>query len=174
VEILLILILYGRLYKRFISSQGISKRIISFSVFLIVVLLSVGAFGCSKSQTYLSPYVSGYVGLIVYVPEGSFQRDDNKKSEVVINRGFFMMAHEVTSSQFYTVTKIEVPGNYNNNLPAKFINWYHAIVFCNTLSLLENLEPVYSVSGYTDPEVWLDLYCFSHENDNSLWTKIVL
>jgi formylglycine-generating enzyme required for sulfatase activity len=34
--------------------------------------------------------------------------------------------------------------------PVQQVNWYHAIAFCNKLSIAEELDPVYSVSGVTD------------------------
>ena len=33
-------------------------------------------------------------------------------------------------------------------------NWYHAIAFCNQLSIDEGLTPVYTVNGSTVPDVW--------------------
>jgi formylglycine-generating enzyme required for sulfatase activity len=34
--------------------------------------------------------------------------------------------------------------------PAQYVNWFHAIAFCNKLSIAEGLTPAYSVSGITD------------------------
>jgi formylglycine-generating enzyme required for sulfatase activity len=41
-------------------------------------------------------------------------------------------------------------------LPVEMINWYEAIVFCNKLSLMENLNPVYRVDNSTNPDDWGD------------------
>jgi formylglycine-generating enzyme required for sulfatase activity len=38
--------------------------------------------------------------------------------------------------------------------PVQMVNWYHAIAFCNKLSLKEGLEPVYTVSGVSN---WANL-----------------
>ena len=38
--------------------------------------------------------------------------------------------------------------------PVQQVNWYHAIAFCNKLSLLEGLTPVYTVSGVSN---WVNL-----------------
>ena len=38
--------------------------------------------------------------------------------------------------------------------PAYYVSWYDAIVYCNLLSKHDNLNPVYSVGGKTDPTKW--------------------
>ena len=38
--------------------------------------------------------------------------------------------------------------------PVNYVNWYNAIVYCNTLSISENLTPCYTISDSTDPTVW--------------------
>jgi uncharacterized repeat protein (TIGR02543 family) len=38
--------------------------------------------------------------------------------------------------------------------PVDRVSFYAALVFCNRLSKLEGLEPVYTISGSTDPEDW--------------------
>jgi hypothetical protein len=79
-------------------------------VFSAVLVLYSGIIpGCSGPANRPGPYSSEYAGLLVYVPEGSFQRDGNKKNVVVIENGFFMMDKEVTASQFYAVMDDAVP-----------------------------------------------------------------
>lgn len=43
-----------------------------------------------------------------------------------------------------------VTGDAQRNLPMSRINWYHAMAYCNKLSLMEGLTPCYSVEGITD------------------------
>jgi len=51
--------------------------------------------------------------------------------------------------------------------PVQNVNWYHAIAFCNKLSLLEGLTPAYTVSGVSD---WASLAFNSiPTTDNATW-----
>ena len=40
------------------------------------------------------------------------------------------------------------------NNPVNYVNWYNALVYCNKLSIKENLTPCYTISGSTDPDTW--------------------
>ena len=51
--------------------------------------------------------------------------------------------------------------------PVQGISWYHALSFCNTLSLLEGLVPVYSINGRTNPMDWGSVPATSSESWNA-------
>lgn len=96
-----------------------------------------------------------------YVPAGSFQRDSTTENISIISNSFRMSESEVTRLQFKSVmgtdpsteanaTSTNPPGTD----PVQMSNWYHAIAFCNKLSLAEGLNPVYTVSTVSD---WLAL-----------------
>jgi len=87
------------------------------------------------------------------VHAGSFQRDDTATNVSVISTAFRMSQHEITRAQFLTVMGTDPSNASFSNVtsdPVQEVNWYHAIAFCNKLSLAEGLVPVYSVSGITD------------------------
>ncbi len=67
-----------------------------------------------------------------------------------------MSQHEITQTQFTAVTGLANPSSFPavTNGPVETIRWYLALVFCNQLSMLEGLTPVYSVNGSTDPATW--------------------
>ena len=87
---------------------------------------------------------------MVWVPAGSFQRDSNAVNISVISQGFTMSKYEITRQQFLDVMGMD-PSDTDCSSgmsdPVQMVNWYHAIAFCNKLSLSEGLTPVYSVSG---------------------------
>ena len=90
------------------------------------------------------------IGTLKYVPTGTFQRDSDPANLSVVS-GFWMSQFEITRAQWTAVTGWADPSATNHssgvNDPVQQLNWYHAIAFCNKLSLLEGLTPVYSVTG---------------------------
>lgn len=45
-------------------------------------------------------------------------------------------------------------GKNTDNYPVEQVSWYDAIYFCNKLSEINGLQPVYSVNGQTDVRFW--------------------
>lgn len=50
-----------------------------------------------------------------------------------------------------------VPDDVQAKRPVDSVSWYNALVFCNKLSILSKLTPVYSINGTTDPAAWGDV-----------------
>ena len=76
---------------------------------------------------------------------------------------FVMGQYEVTQQLYLAVMKewggtdIRKPSDTNgegDEYPAYYVSWYDAVVFCNELSKLMGLEPVYSKGGQTDTSKW--------------------
>ena len=65
-----------------------------------------------------------------------------------------MLKTEVTQELYESVMGVNPSRNKGDDLPVESVSWYDAIYFCNMLSLLKNLEPVYSVNGETDVRKW--------------------
>ena len=61
---------------------------------------------------------------------------------------------EVTQSLYQDVMGENPSGNEGEDYPVECVSWYDAIYFCNNLSLLCGLTPVYSVNGNTNPDKW--------------------
>ena len=71
----------------------------------------------------------------------------------VIIDDLYFSDHEVTQAEFSEILKYDfAPFQFtgNGNRPAESINWYAAIAYCNKKSLLEGLQPCYSVEGIDD------------------------
>jgi uncharacterized repeat protein (TIGR02543 family) len=111
---------------------------------------------------------------MVYVSAGIFtmgsptdeenRRSDETQHSVTLT-GFYMGKYEVTQEQYVEVMGMgSNPSNFKTavagesgtpgKLPVETVSWYDAIVFCNKLSMMEGLNPVYSISGSTDPSTW--------------------
>ncbi len=107
-------------------------------------------------------------GEMVFVAGGTFTMGDTR-GEGLPNE---LPTHQVTLSPFYIgkypVTQAEyeailtAAGIYwednqfegNPNNPREKVNWYATLVYCNLLSLAEDLTPAYSITGSTDPHHW--------------------
>jgi sulfatase modifying factor 1 len=110
--------------------------------------------GATKAYTVA---VSRTLLTMVTVPAGSFQRDATATNISTITTAFRMSEKEITMEQFVAVTGLANPSySFTTviNGPVQTANWYHALVFCNKLSMAEGLTPVYTISGSTVPDAW--------------------
>ncbi len=102
-------------------------------------------------------YHSPSIGILKYIPGGSFQRD-GKIFNISTVSAFFMSEYEITRAQFAAITGIKDPSNSGHSTglidPVQRVNWYHTLVFCNKLSMTEGLTPVYTINDSTDPTRW--------------------
>jgi hypothetical protein len=68
--------------------------------------------------------------------------------------------HEVTQKEFTTYCKYDFPTPYetgvgvDDNMPAYYVSWCDAIIYCNLRSIAEGYTPVYSINGETNPAKW--------------------
>lgn len=76
----------------------------------------------------------------------------------VITRGYWMAETEVTQALFEMVMEVNpskfqgssyppAAGEIQGRRPVEQVNWYHAVAFCNRLSVLAGKQPVYSSNG---------------------------
>ncbi len=114
-------------------------------------------------------YSSAHIGTLVYVPAGTFQRDATSTNRSVVSE-FRMSQYEITRAQWTAVTgwadPSYTPYSSGMNDPVQRVNLYDAIAFCNKLSLLEGLTPVYTVSGVDFTTL---TYAQIPTTDNATW-----
>jgi formylglycine-generating enzyme required for sulfatase activity/uncharacterized protein YjdB len=129
--------------------------------------------------------------VMVSIPAGTFtmgspttepNRNSDETQHSVTLSGFSISKYQVTQAQWLTVmgktiveqqalaTTSTTDYGRGGNYPIYYVSWYDTIVFCNKLSLLEGLEPVYSISGKTNPSDWGDI----PTNNNSTWNAVVM
>ena len=119
---------------------------------LVAAVLIMVIIGCGSSDSVpaSSDYISANIGTLKYVPAGSFQRDATLANISTVSSGFRMSQYEITRAQFLDIMGTD-PSNSGHSSgmsdPVQHIDWYHAIAFCNKLSIAEGLDQVYSVSG---------------------------
>jgi formylglycine-generating enzyme required for sulfatase activity len=91
--------------------------------------------------------------------------------------GFSISKYPVTQAQYQAVMGSN-PSSFSSNpasgevqgkRPVDSVSWYNAIVFCNKLSLLEGLNPAYSINNSTDPSAWGDVPA---DDNNAAWIAV--
>ena len=103
---------------------------------------------------------------LVYISGGSFQMGnpdssiDGSNSErpvhTVTVSSFSMSKYQVTQGQYEAVMGSNPSSSYGvgDNYPVYYVSWYDALVFCNKLSVMEDLTPAYRINGSTDTATW--------------------
>jgi formylglycine-generating enzyme required for sulfatase activity len=129
-------------------------RRIFTGVLLVATALLFGGCSIGGGDTTPLDYSSPTIGTLKYVPAGTFQRDSDPGNTSTVS-AFRMSEYEIGRMQFYLVMGAdpsEIACSSGINDPVQMANWYHAIAFCNKLSIAEGLTPVYSVSTVSDWE----------------------
>lgn len=118
---------------------------------------SANNISASCEVTVEADRTSGNIGDLRVVPGGSF---NNGASSVTVDT-FWMSETEITQGQYLSVMGVNpswfVPANgadLDLTRPVEQVSWYDALVFCNTLSIREGRDPVYSIQNSTDPDLW--------------------
>ncbi len=114
---------------------------------------------------------------MIYVTGGSFEMgcgtgqsdcegDENPVHTVTLSN-FYIGKYEVTQAQYLAVMGTNPVSGYGvgDNYPVYYVSWYHTLVFCNKLSMMEGLTPVYTISGSTNPDNWGAV----PTSDNATW-----
>ena len=127
-----------------------------------------------KYKVSVNKTVSNVPEGFVKIPAASIAETESLSSEVFVSgrnlkiASFYMSDHEVTRGEYKavmgsdpsTADAHDKDGNeltgYDNvkNNPVNNINWYYALVYCNTRSIKEGLTPCYAIGGKTNPSEW--------------------
>lgn len=84
---------------------------------------------------------------MVEIPAGKIElRDDRIKQKWTVEVQPFLLAKfPVTQELYFEITK-EKPATFEGNrLPVETVTWKDAVIFCNALSMLEGLNPCYTI-----------------------------
>lgn len=101
----------------------------------------------------VADYDSSIIGTMKHVPGGTFSRDGQRMNRSTVS-SFWMAVYPVTRAQWVRVmgegtdpsSTIHSSGL---NDPVQMVSWYDAVDFCNKLSSMELMEPVYVMSERT-------------------------
>jgi len=67
---------------------------------------------------------------------------------------FLISAYEITQSLYEAATGTNPSSTKGSLKPVQKVSWYDAVAFCNKLSVMESLDPVYTVNSISDPDLW--------------------
>lgn len=129
-------------------------------------------------------------GGFVKIPAKSIKGTETwtPESKVFINgrkieiQAFYMCDHPVTRAEYKAIigsdpSRSEAYNKEGNKLsedavgnnPVNSVCWYDAIVYCNKLSIKENLTPCYTIKDSIDPENW----DYVPRDNDDIWDAVV-
>jgi formylglycine-generating enzyme required for sulfatase activity len=113
------------------------------------------------------------------IPAGSFVRN----THTITLSAFRMSKFQVTQELYQAVmgnnpslfSSNPADGEIQGKRPVETVNWYHAIVFCNRLSLREGLTPAYEMQTEADTSEWSsnpDTWGTLPTSSNARWNNV--
>jgi formylglycine-generating enzyme required for sulfatase activity len=162
-----------------ISSNSGSSEAISLGVNPIEITVTAedGTVKTYTVRVHVPEYTSANVGNMMYLPAGTYQRDATPTNLSTVS-SFSLGATEVTRAQYLSIMGTD-PSNTGlttgTNDPVNTVNFYHAIAFCNKLSIAEGLTEVYTVTVGATP---VDFDSINHGDvpttSNTDWDSVVV
>ena len=156
------------------------------SIFVIAIIVMIGfvAVACDNGSTGDNGPKAGDLwtsesGIAFScIPAGTFTMGPdvwNNGATFSVTLSAFKMSRYTVTQELYQAVMGTNPSSFSSNpegtevqgeRPVETVNWYHAIAFCNKLSIRDGLTPVYSVTGIN----WETLtYAAIPTSNNTTW-----
>ena len=146
------------------------KKTLAFGL-VFFAFITAAFIACATQKTAIGKGSQSLIKMIS-VPGGSFSMGgpgegglvNEQPVQQVTLQTFLLGQYEVTQGQYFEITGMR-PSSCKTNpensdpegwmtLPVEMVSWYEALIFCNKLSIKENLEPVYRINDSVDPDSW--------------------
>ena len=162
------------------------KKLFLFTAIFLVSIMFLGCkepgpLDCSTEETYPKGYVfangvtikgteSWYPKTKVFISERTLSIPDLLVCDHEVTRGEYKSLMEIDTSTAVAYDKDgnKLIGDDALNNPVDNVSWYDAIVYCNKLSIKENLSPCYSINDSTNPADWGEIPTSSNETWNAV------
>lgn len=104
----------------------------------------------------VSPEVDQISSRMIRIPGGTYTmgspdterlRDQDETAHQVTVSSFYVDPYEVTQRDYMMVMGENPSHFHGDGLPVDSVSWYDAVEYCNRLSLLAGLTPVYTIQG---------------------------
>lgn len=100
--------------------------------------------------------------LTLYAQWNNYLRAPSAREEariVTLSKPFYLCTHEVTQAEyekycFYGGKQPSKSYGLGEDIPAYYVSWYDAILYCNARSRAEGLKPVYALNFQRDVSKW--------------------
>lgn len=154
-----------------------------------IVFLMFIVTGCKKKAPAYEDDLVLVEGAIFHMGSDEYAAGYNNKAHDVEVSSFYIGATEVTQEDFEAIMgynpsfyvgeskgKIVTEGEIQEKRPVERLSWYEAIMYCNRLSEIKGLTPVYSkeVEGkdVTDVTLWGEVPAKANDEWNAIkWNK---
>ncbi|MCL2180327.1 MAG: formylglycine-generating enzyme family protein [Treponema sp.] len=113
-----------------------------FLLMMICIIIS----GCSDVQSGKMIRINGGT-FTMGSPDNETDREYDEGRRNITVKSFYMGEHEVTQKLYQKVMRENNSTFRGAGLPVETVSWYSAVLFCNKLSRLEGLTPVYEADG---------------------------
>ena len=127
-------------------------------LFIGIVVLSMMLSSCLPTKADDSKdtdmiFVSG--GTFIMGSDRSYANLSEKPIHPVTVSSFYICRHEVTQQEYLQTMGYNQSYDQAPDKPVETVSWYNAMRYCNKLSILEGLTPVYTLAGYgSNPLNW--------------------
>lgn len=125
-------------------------------IFFVIIIFFILTFFIFKKKEPVKAQIQDMQGFIRidggFFIMGSPRNELGRKSKggvenrrLVFIKSFYIAQYEVTQKEYYSIINNEKLLIEDENIPIYNINWFDAIEFCNKLSELHGLNPVYTI-----------------------------
>ena len=113
---------------------------------VLILLTSIFLFSCAEKQIPDMVLINGGT-FVMGSPSDEYDRDFDELQHYVTVSSFYLGVYQVTQKEYQNIIRKNPSDFTGDNLPVDNVSWYNALEYCNRLSKLNGLTPVYKLDG---------------------------